>query len=83
VPDSGLVEQLVQRTVRLSLKRVCAYFQNHVEPPPGWKRQALLRHLRPAVFDDQGILAGSDFTLRLDDDLGLVVDDTNKGEDTE
>lgn len=68
-------QRLLQREARLSGHALCRDWPGP-PAPDCWRRHALLRHLRPAVFDPQGELASpaSSFGLRWDEQLGLMVE---------
>jgi CRISPR-associated endonuclease/helicase Cas3 len=80
--DEATIERLNQRAVRLSMAKVAVHFLA-TDVPAAWRRQASLRHLRPAVFSAAGVLQGDGFTLRLDEELGLIVENAAREEDTE
>jgi CRISPR-associated endonuclease/helicase Cas3 len=80
--DEATTERLLQRTVRLSMRKIASHFLA-TDAPAAWRRQASLRHMRPAVFDADGVLRGDGFTLRLDEDLGLMVEYPTREEDAE
>jgi CRISPR-associated endonuclease/helicase Cas3 len=42
--------------------------------PSGWQKSALLRHHRPAVPDTSGALSAAGCVLRLDRELGVVIE---------
>lgn len=79
--DEATTGMLLQRAVRVS-RGIASHFLA-TDAPAAWRRQASLRHLRLALFDADGVLRGEGFTLRLDEDLGLVVEYATREEDAE
>lgn len=73
-PDVPLARRLLRRSVGVSDRRVVHDLVAE-EPPPAWRRSALLRHHRALFLDADGLtLLGTRHTLRLDRDLGVVID---------
>ena len=72
VPDAATVKHLLGRSVSLPGKSLYHYFIS-IDCPQTWRRNALLRHLRPAFFDRDGKIETNGFELCLDSELGLVV----------
>jgi len=77
VPDAAIVKRLLGRSVSLPGKSLYRYFVS-IDCPQTWRRNALLRHLRPAFFDHDGKLETDNFELCLDPELGLVVNYNNQ-----
>jgi hypothetical protein len=67
------VERLLRRSVSLSGRRFMKPLLDSTAVPPGWRRSALLRHHRLIVLDRNNAAPLGDRTLRLDDELGVVV----------
>jgi CRISPR-associated endonuclease/helicase Cas3 len=79
-PGADLTAKLMQRTVNLTGVAARHFISNTAAP--GWQHSALLRHLRPAVFDGQGVIHADRLTLRLDADLGVIIESrTDEGDD--
>lgn len=71
-PDENMLCRLMRREMRLSGHAITEYFVEQ-SIPHGWAKVGMLRHHRLAIFKD-GVLRGSNFTLRLDPDLGGVIE---------
>lgn len=76
-PSPDLAEALVRRSVSLSGYRVAEHFLA-ADAPKGWRQSALLRHHRAAVFDERRELRGDGLLLRLDEELGIVIEYPNR-----
>lgn len=72
-PNPVLVREFVRRAVQVQRPNIVAYFARQ-KPPKGWRRHSLLRHYRPAIFEE-GIcsLEGEKDVLRLTPLLGLEI----------
>ena len=75
-PSSGEAERVFQRSLRLSGRWVYEAMKGQ-EPPEAWRRQPLLRQLRPLELVEGKTRIGGR-TLKLDAELGMVY---NEGED--
>jgi CRISPR-associated endonuclease/helicase Cas3 len=71
-PTLAEAKQLLRSALSLSHFALVKHFLAQ-EAPPGWRRSPLLRHHKAAVFDD-GVLRAGRFTLRLDPELGAVIE---------
>lgn len=68
-----LVRKLLDRAVTIQDRRVieaCA----GCRAPAGWRKTPLLRHLHPVEFDHNGNARLGGVTLRLDPELGLIIE---------
>jgi CRISPR-associated endonuclease/helicase Cas3 len=84
-PDSVTLTQLMRASMRLSGHAITRHFADagKAATPQGWRRIAMLRHLRPAVFID-GVVANTEgFALRLDPELGGVIEYPKREEEDE
>jgi len=68
-PDRRTTGRLLERSVRVNLRRWYKHFKDQ-QPPPAWRDVPLLRSCVLAVFRD-GELAANGRLLRLDEELGL------------
>lgn len=73
IPDRNLVRRLVRHSVQVSHRGLVVHLAKQ-SPPKGWQRHSLLRHYRPALFEN-GICAveGTSYLLRLTRTLGLEI----------
>jgi len=71
-PDQEAARALLGRSLKIS-HRGCVGELVAEEAPSGWQRSALLRHHRALVFRD-GMRRLGNCLLRLDPELGLVID---------
>jgi CRISPR-associated endonuclease/helicase Cas3 len=65
--------ELLQRSVSISDRRVVFPLVEQ-EAPPGWRKSALLRQCRAVVLDADGRCEIGNHTLRLDPELGVVIE---------
>jgi CRISPR-associated endonuclease/helicase Cas3 len=73
-PDRAMTKALLMRGVSVSSKRVVHQLLA-IAVPDGWQKSPALRQCRPVVFDEAGTCAvGNNYILRLDEELGLVVE---------
>lgn len=72
-PTETQLRALLDRSVSLSSRHATTYLLRQ-EAPAGWKRAALLRHCRAVVFDEAGSPVAADCPLRLDVELGVVIE---------
>lgn len=77
-PAKDILPQLLGNGVRVSTRGLVQALQR--EPcPASWKKSAVLSHRRPLVFGDGSVhIAG--FRLRLDRELGLIIEKEGKSE---
>jgi len=74
-PNLEQTKALLHRSVSITQPDLYRHFTR--EPgPAGWKKSALLRHCRPLFLDAEGRWIGHHerVTMRLDTDLGLVIE---------
>jgi CRISPR-associated endonuclease/helicase Cas3 len=71
-PSRGMVDQLVRRTIGITRPDVVAALLTQ-PTPKGWQKQPLLRFRRVVRFRD-GVAEVGRSQLRLDAELGLVID---------
>jgi CRISPR-associated endonuclease/helicase Cas3 len=72
-PSYDEVEELLQRSVSLANRRIVRLLRAQ-PPPPRWDEIPLLRHYRSVIFDAQGNASIGQHRIRLDPDLGIVID---------
>lgn len=72
-PKQDEIEALLQRSVSLSDKRV-VYALLEQKSPALWDETPLLRHHRPLYFDAQGVAVVGKRHVRLDPELGIVIE---------
>ena len=82
MPGYDMTRQLLRCSLTLSqqglVQKVIASERNFLPKP--WREVPLLRHYRLLVFDRDAVCRDIDgFHLRLDDELGLVIDRTSSG----
>jgi len=72
-PDAALTQRLLSRSVSVTRKSVV---WNLIEQPapPGWNRNALLRHHKLLALNTDGVAFIGNHIVRLDCELGLVID---------
>jgi len=70
-PDKPTAKKLMDFTVPLSNKAIYHALIN-TTPPPTWKKSPFLRNTRPIYFQD-GLAHVGNKILRLDGDLGIVI----------
>ncbi|MEX1247569.1 MAG: CRISPR-associated helicase Cas3' [Anaerolineales bacterium] len=76
LPKPGEISSLLERVVTVQDKRVFRHLLEHQshQLPKKWREVAALRHHRLAVFEEGRLeLAGQNFRLHLDQELGLSV----------
>lgn len=71
--DDATLVALLDQSVSISGWRVHQHFTKHDDRSPPWKRNSLLRHTYPAVFDENGVCRCEDFTIYYDGALGIVL----------
>jgi CRISPR-associated endonuclease/helicase Cas3 len=72
-PDLPAAQRLLGGAVNLTRKALVGHFS--CEPvPSGWRKCALLRHHRPAILDTNDSLQAAGCVLRLDRELGVVIE---------
>jgi CRISPR-associated endonuclease/helicase Cas3 len=71
-PTLAEAKLLLRSALSLSYFALVKHFLAQ-DVPPGWRRSPLLRHHKAAVFDG-GVLQAGRFTLRLDPELGAVIE---------
>lgn len=70
-PDPKTLKRLIEASLTISHPAVVKWFA--AQPTPrGWRRNAVTRHMKLAVFCDGKMQAGQ-WELRLDDDYGLII----------
>jgi CRISPR-associated endonuclease/helicase Cas3 len=72
-PDLDGARRLLGSAVNLSRKALVYHFSGQ-PVPPGWRKCALLRHHRPAVLDALDTLRVGGCVLRLNRDMGVVIE---------
>ncbi|ACZ40837.1 CRISPR-associated helicase/endonuclease Cas3 [Sphaerobacter thermophilus] len=72
-PSLNLTRRLLARSVTLSDRRVVPELLT-TDPPTAWRESALLRHQRLILLDSSGRASVGKYALRLDPELGLVVE---------
>jgi CRISPR-associated endonuclease/helicase Cas3 len=73
-PSRALTRALVQRSITVTRPSVVRALRDRASArPESWQRSALLRHRRLVVFEDGAAEVGG-VTLRLDPDLGLLLE---------
>jgi CRISPR-associated endonuclease/helicase Cas3 len=72
-PTLREAKQLLRSALTLSHFSLVRHFLAQ-DVPAGWRTSALLRHHRAAEFDAGGSLRAGPYTLRLDAELGAVVE---------
>ncbi len=76
------IKQLLQRSVVISDPRLV--WELAKEPvPAGWEQSALLRHCRPFILDESGRPTQRRFRCYLDDQLGLVIGNSDNENEQE
>jgi CRISPR-associated endonuclease/helicase Cas3 len=70
-PDDDAMNKLMEQSVNLS-GAAARYFIGQ-DAPAGWRQAPMLRFMRAAVFNDEGVIEAGSITLRLDEELGIVV----------
>ncbi len=71
-PSLAQIRAFLLRTMAITDKRVVFTLQEQ-PVPSGWKKTLALRHHRPLVFSEGRTNVGR-YTLRLDSELGLLID---------
>jgi len=72
-PDTASARRLLRRSVTVSLPSVAPRLLR-AESHPAWRRSSLLRHHRLAVFGPDSRATVGDVQLRLDPELGLLIE---------
>ncbi|ACZ42801.1 CRISPR-associated helicase Cas3 [Thermobaculum terrenum ATCC BAA-798] len=72
-PDAAMAERLLRRSVAITDARVLDPLLD-VPVPKGWERSSLLRGYRPLVFDASGRAMVGRWIVRIDPELGIVVE---------
>lgn len=75
-PDEGIVRALMTQSMGISGETLYRYFSCETIPK-GWRDIPALRYCRPALFYN-GEITGDSFTLKLDKDLGGVIEYKSK-----
>lgn len=70
-PDPKTLKRLIEASLTISHPAVVKWFAAQATPR-GWRRNAVTRHMKLAVFCDGKMQAGQ-WELRLDDDYGLII----------
>jgi CRISPR-associated endonuclease/helicase Cas3 len=78
-PTRAATKDLLRSALSLSHASLVRHFLAQ-EAPAGWRQSALLRHYRVAELDAAGTLRTGRFRLRLDDELGAVIEGAEGGE---
>jgi CRISPR-associated endonuclease/helicase Cas3 len=73
------VKRLLRASVSLSHIAVVRHFLAQTVPSE-WQRNALLRHHRAAEFSADGVLHVGKYTLRLNPELGVIIEKTGEVE---
>lgn len=73
VPTVAIARRLLERSVNVSDKSIVFILLKRAVPP-GWVKSPLLRHYRIIAFNAQGHSAVDGVSVRLDPDLGFVVE---------
>lgn len=74
-PHHDVVQELVNASVSTSHYEVVAWYRETNPTPTAWKQHALLHRYGVAIFENQHcILEGKNYELRLDDELGLLIE---------
>lgn len=76
-PSLEQTRNLLNRSVRLSDRRV-VFALLELEPPKGWQESALLRQSRALPFDAAGVAPVGQARVRLDPELGVLVEGNDK-----
>ena len=72
-PPHEDVEALLRRSVTLSDKRVVRLLKDQ-QQPAHWNETPLLRNHRYLIFDEYGIASVGQWRIRLDPELGIVIE---------
>jgi CRISPR-associated endonuclease/helicase Cas3 len=73
-PDPTTTTALLSQSAAVSRAAVVRHFrENQPEPPQAWRRVPILRHCRPLVLESGAHRIGT-LTIRLDEDLGIVLE---------
>jgi len=78
-PDLEEAKTLVERSVSLGGRQLHEYFLD--AEVAGWRKNALLRHLRVGYLDADGKCPGDGFVITVDPELGVIVEYTDTGGD--
>jgi CRISPR-associated endonuclease/helicase Cas3 len=79
-PDEETTIRLLRRSMPISDRRIVASLIREGVPSP-WSRSPFLRYHRLLLLDQDNTVSVGRWRLRLDDELGLVVDESRVGED--
>jgi len=74
------VRRLLERAISVQHRGVVRQAMQ-VEVPVGWRRTSALRFMRPIIFDAGHRALVGDLTLRLDPELGLIIETTKASEE--
>ncbi|RIK42485.1 MAG: CRISPR-associated helicase/endonuclease Cas3 [Chloroflexi bacterium] len=77
-PDLATAKLLLARSVGIADRRVVHTLLDS-ETPPGWQRSTLLQHARCLFFTPDGIARVGNAQIRLDPELGIIVEDALSG----
>lgn len=77
-PTLEEVRQLLRHSLAISHRAFVSYFLTQ-PVPPGWRRNPFLRHHRLAVLNEQGQLVIDGYVMRVDAELGAVIEKTDSG----
>jgi CRISPR-associated endonuclease/helicase Cas3 len=80
-PGWETINELLRRSMTITDKRV-VFGLMRGEPPLAWKACAALRHHRLLEFEN-GLLQRDGYLLRLDEELGLCIESTQTGVESE
>lgn len=74
-PSETLVRKLLERSLNISHKGAAiSILKECTQVPEQWRQNPLLRHHYMLFFDGDNICRLSDYTLRLDNELGLTIE---------
>ncbi len=71
-PERNITIQLLSRSVSISHKGIIPLLLKE-DSPPGWNKEALLRHHRLLRLDQDGVRILGDYQLRLDEQIGVAI----------
>ena len=77
-PDLNDIRDLLGCSIRLSLSYPVIEKIRKLDPPPTWAAQTHLRRCRLLRFDSDGNCLEEDIPLRLDIELGLIIEHERK-----
>jgi CRISPR-associated endonuclease/helicase Cas3 len=73
-PDTATAKLLLEHSVTLSDTRIVHTLLKQ-DPPTGWAKSSVLNHHRCLIVDDANTARVGRFVVRLDDELGIVIDE--------